>query len=86
MKVVNIRKGEKYTVYCGRPSILGNPFIVGKDGTRDEVIAKFREHALNNSAVKYAIAKLKETDILGCYCKPLPCHCDEIINIYKYYL
>ena len=29
--------------YIGRPSPLGNPFAIGRDGTRDEVIAKYRE-------------------------------------------
>lgn len=33
MKVVNLRK-QKYTHYIGRGSILGNPFVIGKDGTR----------------------------------------------------
>ena len=28
--------------YIGRPSPLGNPFMIGRDGTRDEVIAKYR--------------------------------------------
>ena len=28
------------SVYVGRPSIWGNPFAIGRDGTRDEVIAK----------------------------------------------
>ena len=26
-------------VYIGRPSIWGNPFVIGKDGSRDAVIA-----------------------------------------------
>ena len=25
-------------VYIGRPSIWGNPFVIGKDGTRAEVV------------------------------------------------
>jgi Domain of unknown function (DUF4326) len=29
-------------VYIGRPSILGNPFKIGKDGTREEVGQKYR--------------------------------------------
>jgi hypothetical protein len=29
-------------VYIGRPSSLGNPFVIGKDGDRAEVIAKYR--------------------------------------------
>jgi len=28
-------------VYIGRPSLLGNPFKIGKDGTRQEVIQKY---------------------------------------------
>jgi hypothetical protein len=28
--------------YVGRPSALGNPFVVERDGSRQEVIAKYR--------------------------------------------
>jgi hypothetical protein len=35
-------KREPYDVYIGRPSKWGNPFQIGRDGTRDEVIAKYR--------------------------------------------
>ena len=28
-------------VYIGRPSIWGNPFVIGKDGTRGEVVEKY---------------------------------------------
>ncbi len=40
--VVNLRK-ELYDVYIGRPSEFGNPFRIGVDGDRDEVIEKFKE-------------------------------------------
>lgn len=47
--VVNIRKkkGKKssfYDVYCGRGSLFGNPFKIGRDGDRKQVIQKFREY------------------------------------------
>jgi hypothetical protein len=29
-------------IYIGRPSLLGNPFRIGEDGTRDEVIQLYR--------------------------------------------
>ncbi|RWK52772.1 MAG: DUF4326 domain-containing protein, partial [Mesorhizobium sp.] len=29
-------------VYIGRPSKWGNPFVIGPDGSRAEVIAKYR--------------------------------------------
>jgi hypothetical protein len=28
--------------YVGRPSPLGNPWVIGRDGTREEVLAKYR--------------------------------------------
>lgn len=80
MKVVNLRK-EKYTRYIGRGSIFGNPFKIGKHGTRNEVIQHYelyaRKHVIHN------IAALPEDAILGCYCKPQACHGDIIIKIWK---
>ena len=74
--------------YCGRPSPFGNPFKIGVDGNRDEVIGKYREWLEN--ALKNDVAVKKEFDalvqgyrdfgelILVCWCKPLGCHCDVI--------
>jgi hypothetical protein len=61
-------------VYIGRPSYWGNPFIMGKDGNRTEVIAKHKEWFLSNpEMVKRCIEELKGKD-LCCWCDPLPCH------------
>lgn len=80
MKVVNLRK-EKYTHYIGRGSVFGNPFIIGKDGTRTDVIKKFETWA--KIYIPNVIASLPQTAILGCYCKPKACHGDVIIKIWK---
>ena len=80
MRVVNLRK-EKYTVYIGRPSIFGNPFIIGKDGSRKKVIAKYKDYALKYPNLLKAIKTLKKDDKLGCFCHPLPCHGDVIIKL-----
>ena len=37
MKVVHCKK-SMYDVYIGRPSKWSNPFKIGEDGTREEVI------------------------------------------------
>jgi hypothetical protein len=29
-------------IYVGRPSPLGNPYLLGRDGNREEVIAQYR--------------------------------------------
>jgi hypothetical protein len=74
---------ESYTVYIGRPSIFGNPFIIGTDGTRREVLKLFREYAKNNEELLEALDALPPDSVLGCYCKPLPCHGDILIELYK---
>jgi len=76
-KVVNIRKC-KYEVYIGRGSIYGNPFVIGKDGDRAEVIRKYANYASKFS--KSQLDKLKGK-VLGCYCKPLACHGDVLVNL-----
>ena len=70
--VVNLR-AEKYDVFIGRPSKWGNPYIIGKDGTRAEVIEKYRKYIQANTALMTAIPELVGKK-LGCYCSPAPCH------------
>jgi len=92
MRVVNKYK-EKYTHYIGRGSRFGNPFMIGKDGNREEVILLYEEYirklieekieGKNNPKLPNAIYDLPEDAILGCYCKPKNCHGDIIIKIWK---
>lgn len=86
MRVVHVNH-EPYSVYIGRAGRgeagpLGNPFRLGRDGTREEVIAKFEEYARNNKAILALIKGLKRDDILGCFCKPKPCHGDVIVKLW----
>ena len=79
--VVN-HKTEKHDVYIGRPGKWGNPYSIGKDGSRSEVIEKYRKYLLAN---KELLNDLHELDgkILGCWCKPKACHGDvlaEFVN------
>lgn len=69
-------------VYCARPTQFGNPFTIGKDGTREEVIEKYRVHfykKLKDPKFKEAIMKLKG-QVLLCFCYPLDCHCNVIAD------
>lgn len=72
-----------YHVYIGRPGPWGNPFIIGKDGNRIEVIEKYRQWLmapdrleLRNAARKYLANK-----VLGCYCAPLACHGHILVTV-----
>lgn len=82
--VVNIRqKGMRYDVYIGRGSPFGNPCRLGADGTREEVIVKFRWYFLEKLRTRpefrRQVVALKGK-VLGCYCKPLACHGDVIVK------
>lgn len=67
-------------VYIGRPSKWGNPFRIGKDATREEVIAKYREWVLQQPALIDALHELRGMR-LGCYCYPLACHGDVLADL-----
>lgn len=82
MKVVN-RYKENYNVYIGRGSIFGNPFVIGKDGNREEVIKKYEIWVRKNPTQLQLIKDLPEKSILGCFCKPKACHGDIIVKIWK---
>ncbi len=74
IKVVHCKK-EKYDVYIGRPSKWGNPFTIGKDGNREEVISKYKAYIMNHPALLKSLPELIDKT-LGCWCKPKACHGD----------
>ena len=82
-KVLNCRthevgRGER--VYVGRPSKWGNPFRMGVDGTREEVIEKYREWLLGNERLMRDLEELRGKD-LACWCAPKPCHADVLLEL-----
>lgn len=81
-RVVNKYK-EPYDIYIGRGSAWGNPFVIGEHGTREEVIQKYEIMLKNNirsGAVTIDDLKALDGKVLGCFCKPKPCHGDVIIR------
>ena len=72
-RVVHCKK-EKYDVYIGRPSEWGNPFVGGRDGTREEVIEKYRKYLIKNPLIEKVHELRGKT--LGCWCRPRKCHGD----------
>jgi hypothetical protein len=73
-EVVHCKKAP-YDIYIGRPSKWGNPFKIGPDGTREEVIAKYKEWFKKQPELTNSITELKGK-VLGCWCKPHSCHGD----------
>ena len=87
--VVNLRQDD-FDVYIGRGSRFGNPFVIGKDGNRTEVIRMYREWITGieegpyDPPTKEVIMTLKGK-VLGCFCKPKACHGDVLISLIREY-
>lgn len=80
-KVVHCRK-EKYDIYIGRPSKWGNPFSIGRDGTREEVIEKYSKWIVKQKRLITALKYLRGR-VLGCWCKPESCHGDILVKLIR---
>jgi hypothetical protein len=79
--IVNIRT-QKCDEYCGRPSTFGNPYEIGRDGTRNEVVEKFRDYfykKLQDPTFRAKVLQLKGKR-LGCWCSPRKCHLEIIVE------
>ena len=78
-KVVHCKR-EPYDVYIGRPSKWGNPYSSGRDGSREEVIAKYEEWLYTQPDLMAELSKL-QGKVLGCWCSPKPCHGDVLVRL-----
>lgn len=98
MSVVRIRRrgGEivqDCEVYIGRACYMGgwslpqskwhNPFSA-KIYSREESLAKYREHITSNAELMSQIGELKGK-VLGCWCKPKTCHGDVLLELCSEY-
>lgn len=69
------------SVFIGRPSKWGNPFVIGRDGDRAAVIARYRQWLVLQPALYVAVrTELRGRDLV-CFCHPLPCHGDVLLEI-----
>lgn len=75
--VVHIQTGELYDTRVDRTSEWGNPFEIGKDGTREDVIMKHRLWLPKQLHLMQKVHLLRGMN-LGCWCAPLCCHADFI--------
>jgi len=64
-------------VYVGRPSKWGNPFVIGRDGSRDEVIARYRAWIVTQPELMSALHELRGKDLI-CWCAPEACHAEVL--------
>ena len=68
-------------IYVGRPSRWGNPYRIGRDGTREEVIALYEEYARDRLRVEPDwLESLRGRDLV-CWCAPQACHGDVLLRL-----
>jgi len=64
-------------VYIGRSGKWGNPFKIGPQGNREEVIRKYKEWITGTPEGQAILAEARKElrgKVLGCHCAPLACH------------
>lgn len=78
---------QKQAVYIGRGSIFGNPFVMDKNNSRDDVCDAYQRYfykrlendlEFRESVEKLADKALSESVNLMCFCAPKRCHGDII--------
>ena len=74
-------KRDEYDVYIGRPGPWGNPFSIGTDGTREEVVEKYAEWLLSQPDLVEKARRELNGKVLGCWCAPKLCHGDILVEI-----
>ena len=86
--VVHVNDPDGFDEYIGRPmprhrlkaSVFANPYVIGRDGDRDAVIARYREY-LRQCPELVEKAKALRGKRLGCWCAPNACHGDILAAI-----
>ncbi len=68
-------------VYIGRPSKFGNPYVIGKHGTREQVIERYRQYLVLNPELYLAAKRELRGKDLVCFCAPEACHGDVLLEI-----
>lgn len=71
-------------VYIGRPSKWGNPFVIGRDGDRLEVISQYRQFLWRNDRLLADLHELVGRKLV-CHCAPMPCHGDVLWKAAKWW-
>lgn len=83
MQILNKHKATpaeiENAIYIGRGSPLGNPYVIGVHGKRDEVIEMYRYYLYQkviqrDPAVEVALRRLNPESVLLCFCTPKNCH------------
>jgi len=81
--VINVRtKSRTGVTMIDRSTVFGNPFPINFRCSREQSITKYKVwfyEMINHDQFREAVELLKNR-VLGCWCKPLACHGDIIVE------
>lgn len=79
--VVHWNDRPEGSIYIGRGTPFGNPYVVNQAVSRAEAIARYREYFYakleRDPAFSILLERLRGR-VLACHCKPMDCHGDVI--------
>jgi hypothetical protein len=93
---------DKNNIYIGRKGVVfidntrfpqnssnfANPYKIGKDGTREEILFKYKKFIVNklenNKDLVIELLSLKDKK-LGCWCCPEMCHGNVLLELIDEY-
>ena len=83
--ILNLRALKRLplgAVRVDRGTPFGNPYRIGPDGTREEVVARYEQDFLyrveQDPVFRARVEALERASALLCWCAPLACHADVI--------
>lgn len=85
VKLVERRVWPDDIVRIDRRTKWGNPFVIGRDGNRKQVIDKYAEWIASSVDAAPLRAAIRRGELVGkqlaCHCYPLPCHGDVLAQL-----
>lgn len=69
-------------VYVGRPTMFGNPYRVGVNGSAADCVRLYRDSLKVQRAFRKVIRRKLRGKHLACWCRlDQPCHADVLLEI-----
>lgn len=91
MRVLNRRHSAEWSadgaIYVGRPTKFGNRHVIGyckhcrRIHNRADAIQEFRNDLNNDPKLRAAVERELVGQDLVCWCAPLPCHADVLLEV-----
>lgn len=81
-RVLNKRTDEipPDAIYVGRPSKWGNPFVLSTNIPRHIAVHEYHKWILKQPELMNSLHELRGKDLV-CWCAPLPCHADVLLEL-----